>query len=505
MNMRFLKITIAALALCAGRTRPCAAAGDDALLPPTHDYRPALIYFGAYRRNEPLAEKPDQWRYVQTHADGFLMHFGYWLNNDYNADPVAAGKALGPVLRKNGLKTIVEIGFPSTQPTPQIDDDMGRLTAQKYAAKINEFEASSGMRIDEIECELRLSIFGILAERHPDWSAGDIFQQITGKPSPAGTSAVATKAFWPDFIAAMNAGVGERPIYVGCPPVYVPWKNLLVTGRNMKYVRKSDRDAAGKSKPDAAALTFDGPAFWDAIFKSDVKGFLCDSPWFLIGNEAYAAKGYRKKLADLTRFTHARGKSFSFIVNASPKKGMTDDGLALGGGEASNGKYEAEWDKRYTEQSMQSLVTYQLAGGRADRYIFESWYDGPYTIVPDTQPNTFTNLVRQGIDYLKGPGQTMTFGTKTAAGGENTVTLTNTGSVACLPAVRVTADGTAAKVTLGDEDVTAEATTPEGVTARKLLSPGESLTLIVRGPASLAALWNPQDPGNVERARATVK
>lgn len=496
-----------AIAACVSSARPTSAVAEDAnaLLPPTHDYRPATVYFGAYRRNEPLAEKPDQWRYVQAHADGFLMHFGYWLNNDYNADPVGTGKALGPVLRKNGMKTIVEIGFPSTQPTPQIDDDMGRLTAEKYAAKIKDFEAASGMKIDEIECELRLSIFGILAERHPDWSAADIFQQITGKPSPAGPSAVATKAFWPDFIAAMHAGVGDRPIYVGCPPVYVPWKNLYVSGRNMNYVRKSDRDAANKAKPDAAALKFDGPAFWDAIFKSDVKGFLCDSPWFLTGNEAYAAKGYRKKIVDLTRFTQARGKSLSFIVNASPKKGMTDDGLALGGGEASDRKYEAEWDKRYAEQSMQSLVTYQLAGGRADRYIFESWYDGPFAIVPDTQPNTFTNLVRQGIDYLKGPGQTMAFETKKSAGGESTLTLTNTGNVACLPAVRVTADGAATKITLGDEDVTAEATTPEGVTARKPLSPGESVTLIVRGPASLAAMWNPQDPGNVVRARAAVK
>lgn len=62
----------------------------------------------------------------------------------------------------------------------------------------------------------------------------------------------------------------------------------------------------------------------------------------------------------------------------------------------------AAWDKQYHDRTLEYLEYYQGAGGRADEYIAESWYSGPFTLFPETQPGTFTNLARNLIRRLKG-------------------------------------------------------------------------------------------------------
>ena len=60
MTARFaLLITLAIAALGIAQSKPA-----EALLPPAGEFRPAAIFFGAYRRNEPLAEHPEQWEFV---------------------------------------------------------------------------------------------------------------------------------------------------------------------------------------------------------------------------------------------------------------------------------------------------------------------------------------------------------------------------------------------------------------------------------------------------------
>ena len=454
---------------------------DDSLLPPTHAYRPAQIYFGAYRRNEPLSDHPDQWSFVLDHADGFMMHFGFWLNNDYKADPVATARKLGPILQAHHLKTMMEVGFPQRMQKPETVDGMGKFYGQEFGKKITDFEAATGLHVDEIECELRLFIFRQFADRHPDWSVEQIINNITGGPAGASTSS-ADPACVPDFLDALRQAVGDRPIDFGCPPVYVPWKGLFTAGNDMRVTRTAAL-IDGKPRPGTTPLIFDGPTFWGEMFQSKVHGFVCDSPWYLMGNSDYAQQGYLKKIVDVGRFVQARGKAFEFIVNASPKKGLAP----------------GEWDRQYTQQSMQSLITYQLVGGRADRYILESWYDGPYEIVPETQPNTFTNLLRQAIVYLKGPAETL----ELSNDGHGNVALRNAGDAACLPAVRVKPDG---KVTVRSDqrDVTAEAISPEGFTPPALVAPGGKITLQIQGHATIEAFWNPQDPQFSPRATLSL-
>ena len=223
-------------------------------------------------------------------------------------------------------------------------------------------------------------------------------------------------------------------------------------------------------------MKFDGPTFWAAMFNRETTGFLCDSPWYLMSNKTYVERGYIKKLIDVERFIHARGKRFNFIVNNGQKKGLPPE----------------QWDKQYADDSMSALIAFQLAGGRADRYVLESWYDGPFSIVPDDQPNTFTHLVRRAILFIKGPGQKLTL---TAEG--RTVKLTNNGEVACLPAVRVKGE---ARITFASRDVSDVARSAEGFVPPAVIEPGASIAFDVVGSGTIDAMWNPQDPSKEPRA-----
>lgn len=60
------------------------------------------------------------------------------------------------------------------------------------------------------------------------------------------------------------------------------------------------------------------------------------------------------------------------------------------------------WDQRYHDRTLEYLEFYQAAGGRADEYIAESWYSGPFTMFPETRPGSFSNLARDLIRRLKG-------------------------------------------------------------------------------------------------------
>lgn len=75
---------------------------------------------------------------------------------------------------------------------------------------------------------------------------------------------------------------------------------------------------------------------------------------------------------------HQRGKSFGFIINGDNN-------------ETDPKKYDAE----FTKNSLAALELVRDAGLRPDQIVFESWFKGPFELVPETQANTFTNATLQ--------------------------------------------------------------------------------------------------------------
>ncbi len=138
-------------------------------------------------------------------------------------------------------------------------------------------------------------------------------------------------------------------------------------------------------------------------FSNNFAGFTTDSPYAGYqkwgGSETNAdALKHREKIVLYERWLQQQGREHQFIANSTG--GNDFDGFNT----ATQAGRDA-WDLLYKQQSLRSIQLHQLEGGRPDKVLFESWYDGPYTMVPESQNGTFTNLVRDGIRYLKGTGQ----------------------------------------------------------------------------------------------------
>jgi hypothetical protein len=196
------------------------------------------------------------------------------------------------------------------------------------------------------------------------------------------------------------------------------------------------------------------------------------------------------------------------------------------------------WDRTYYSNSLRSLQLHQIEGGHPDRFLLESWYAGPFTLVPETQAFTFCNLVKTALQYVKGPDQNLDLEVKLLTNGSfvganlyqgvpadaqstalrvpttATVTLrvTNRGTVAALPVLQVYKTGDAAwgvSVSRNGTDVTSSVVAGLGYVIKnttqgqELIAPNASVDFVVTlnsgastAPLNLVAraFWNPQDP-----------
>jgi autotransporter-associated beta strand protein len=276
-------------------------------------------------------------------------------------------------------------------------------------------------------------------------------------------------------------------------------------------------------------------------YSANFAGFTTDSPfggyqqWGGSETNADAIK-HREKIILYERWLQAHGREHHFIANTTP------------GNDTSTQAGRDAWDLVYKQQSLRSIQLHQLEGGRPDKVYFESWYDGPFTMVPETQNGTFTNLVRDGIFYLKGAGQNLdllckasgdaAFGgdliyqttpsgtqvrewrTATNVGSQSfVVRMVNRGTVDAYPVLHAHetggAAGWSATYTLGGGDVSAAIRSATGLSitdsatrGSELVAPGAAVDLTVtinaNAPVStrdilIRAFWNPQDPSGAVR------
>ncbi len=472
---------VAAIFLVCAATR--AQTTQPALPPVSGQYFPAEIFWGAYRNNDKLTDDPDGWQFVRQHADGLLLHFGFWLNNDYKGDPVGVGKKLAALMKPGNKRFLMEIGWPSRSVKPELVRDFGNRYAKEFSRKVKQFQSDTGVRISEFACELRLFVFEQTVGEFPDFSMDDLMAQVTGDRRNYPVAGRAGKGYWTEFLSLMHAELGDVPIHVGWPPIYMPWHGLWAAGTDMQFSRPARTNGGVKPPAEAAQFVVDGQRLVDSLLQSDTAGFTCDSPWFLMSNPEYVRRGYFVKLRELEQFVRARGRRFTFIVNSSPDKKLD---------------HEA-WDKYYAETSLKSLQLFQTIGGRADRYLLESWYDGPFRMTPETERYTMTWMVRQAILYLQGPGQKLAMSFE----GQR-LSVTNQGEVACLPALRFSGD---ARVSIDGLDQTRLLRSEEGWTVPELIEPGATVSFVVKasGEGRMDAIWNPQSRDRTPRAACAIR
>jgi hypothetical protein len=458
--------------------------------------RPARLWWGGYRHMDQLAEAdPNAWSFTRQHADAFLLHDAYWIRVP---EANAFAPKLAATLQQGGAKTVMEIGWPHHVETEF--RNMGQRYGIQCAEHVKRMRAH-GFDIKEVSCDWRIFIFPMVARQHPDWSAEDVVAQITGDREGYPTDGPAYAAYWVDFLREFHARLPDVKIHITCTPVQFSWQQYPAYGPRL--IQNPLTDAEGQPilvNGEPARFIWNGYDIWSRAFKVSrgypVAGFITDSPYSYNWTwpDLAARESHREKIRTYERWLHEQGLSHTFIVNH-----------AVGKLEEVGGDRDA-WDREYKEKTLEGLWRYQAEGGRADTYLLESWYDGPFAIVPEDKDGSFTNTVREALLYLKGPGQDLEFSPKRVGLAEYEITLTNRGSVACLPAVRLQA-GVVERLAWEDQDVTGPATSAEGWVPSSLLPPGKSLRLTVRlksRAARLEAWWNPQDPSGQPRAVVTV-
>jgi hypothetical protein len=93
-----------------------------------------------------------------------------------------------------------------------------------------------------------------------------------------------------------------------------------------------------------------------------------------------ASQGSWIEVRRLEDFCHARSLPFSLIYWASGYPALKAKNLA--------------GDNTWYVETMQQAADYALVGGKPDQYVVESWLETPPQCLPETQPFTFTNSVR---------------------------------------------------------------------------------------------------------------
>jgi regulation of enolase protein 1 (concanavalin A-like superfamily) len=183
-------------------------------------------------------------------------------------------------------------------------------------------------------------------------------------------------------------------------------------------------------------------------FSNNYSGFNTDSPYR--GYQAWGgsetqtdAMRHRRKIILYEQWLQEQGRQHYFIANSTG--GSWPDTSTPAGRDA--------WDLQFKQDSLRSFQLHQLEGGRPDRVIFESWYEGPFSMVPETKNGSYANTVRDALYYVKGIGQSLDLMAK-AGPATNTnawtgagTAQTNASAASASPAVAQSASAMGAPVT----------------------------------------------------------
>jgi hypothetical protein len=465
------------------------------------------------------------WSFVRDNMDGFLMHGAYW---NFNTAAPDVARQLASTLNDRRIPVMMEMGWPDPHDT--MDDGVGARAGAADVGRLKRM-AALGIHVDEVSVDWHIFIFRMVCQAHPDWKASDVLAEITGDRDGYPTSGPARGAYWTDYVSALHRAFPCLKIDVCDSPVYFRWAGMPTYGKDVLTLNpllgKDSKPIIVDNKP--VSFDFDGLDIFSALFRSSraagipLSGFVTDSPadynWSWA--DPIARKWHLEKIRTYERWLHARGGMHTMIINDSGREYTALNPDA--------------WDQRFHDRSLMDLQQYQAEGGRADRYQLESWYSGPYSVVPEDKPGSFTNLVRDAIEYLKGPGQKLdlairktgdaafsgegvygqtppaaqriTLSAEPESPGSFDVEIVNRGTVACMPAIRLIGNTTGWHVTarVDGQDVADLMQRDEGYVFTGMLAPGAAgLAHVELAPCEknahphtfrLEAFWNPQDPG----------
>jgi hypothetical protein len=124
-------------------------------------------------------------------------------------------------------------------------------------------------------------------------------------------------------------------------------------------------------------------AQWTEVYRQIVGQKLS----FFRADVAWTSPLWQQQLAAVKRLAHARGMKFGVIYDGGGTGKQESDGL-----------WTQEAEQRFgMVESNPSLIP--------DHAVFQSWVRWPHKLLPETAPNTMTNLILQYVNWKRSRGQ----------------------------------------------------------------------------------------------------
>jgi hypothetical protein len=340
------------------------------------DY-PGAIYFGTISFNSQLAINPEGWSFVRQHVDGMIMHPNHThpADKDYSYYKDSLGIKMAPLLKN--MNVAVELGMylnDSAKLAPVISDPSFSATkANAAVAFIKKIENNFGIKTSEWNWVAWCSNPKMAYTLFPQvGSIDDAWAVLTKKPAGFNKT-----GFWQEYyynvIKEVRKQLPSHYVWFNMPPVYY---DIVYNG--VTYPASNDYGNFGNGVHLGGAQYY--KAYNDAaVAAQNFHGYSADYPFRFWLNDQ---KGVEKIVA-VCKYHHDLGAKFSQIM--------------IGDGD--------ETDSLWYMRSMDAFRRYQLYGGRADRYLFQSWkVNGPpFTLVPESGGGkTYMKLIKDALVYLKG-------------------------------------------------------------------------------------------------------
>jgi autotransporter-associated beta strand protein len=458
---------------------------------------PSEIWWGGTVDNAQLTNY-SQWLYVQKYEDGYFVHGVAW-----DSSTVWLQQSMAQNLSLYNTKYWPELTGEISN--PDTNSAAGLLAAN--AAFVAGLEAN-GIIFSELTHDYHMEDMQGVCEATPAWTTNDQIAWWTGDLTVADANDPYPGGIWRDIFSGYYAQFPHVKVGHSSSPVWWGWNDFpALDVDNLAFT------VGGRSFAFTADTIFASFLNMASAINHPYFSLQTDCPWDYFGFDGLLCTGAenRQKIRAYEQNLQSRNGRHTLICNVSDA------------GQETQGSQTAA-DVYYENSSLSSMYLHQQEGGRANRYLYESWYPGiPYVVVPETQAGSYTHLAMSAIKYLKGIATTngdlenLSLSTVARMGTVSQLRLQNNGDVPCLPAVAGqagTVPGVGTRYFSSDgSELTAQVLTGEGFCYTNMLQPGTGTNLFaitlasgLSGPtndnAALEAFWNPQDPLGIVRSRA---
>ncbi len=461
---------------------------------------PAEIWWGGLSTNQQLLDPTKPWDFVKQNQDGIFFHSaGYGgLTSSDKTD-------LATRMRPYDTKYWVELGggMGAQTPGPGFVNFQGNTG---WGAHLTS-QQDLGLVMSQITHDYHMEDMKDVCQVNPTWPTNNQTAWWTGDMSITNGSYPYTSGMWRDIFNLYYTNNPHLKVGQTSQPEYWPWDSypsMLANGLSFTVTNPTTsfsfnaRDIIGSFVTMAGSIGH--PYF----------SLQSDAPWNYFGGLGVGTPAQeatmRQKIRVYEQYLQSRNARHTLICNVS------NAGSQPGNDDAQ--------DLYYKTNSLNALFLHQQEGGRANVYLFESWYAGiPHTAAPETKNGSYANLALDAIKYLKGikdtngalEGLSLTL---SSSGVTNIIQLTNHGDITCLPAViAIEGAGGSNAVTYlnaANQNINAAILSAEGYVHTNKLTPGQStqIKVVTTGgmgrSITLEVFWNPQDPTGIVRDRLTL-